>query len=67
MSQGKKKKFKNYRVEFMVCVPEDIPECYVKEWARYAIGDSGTMASENPLCNTLFDPVFGTFKMEAVK
>jgi len=56
---------KNYKIEFVIKVSEKVSENDVKEWARYMVGDSGSIANENPLYDESFDPLFGTFKIEA--
>ena len=58
---------KKYRIEFEVRVPESAFFEEVESWARYTVGDTGCMSTDNPLCDTDFDPVLGTFKIEALQ
>jgi len=55
---------KQYRIEFIIKVDQDITDEQVNEWARFMVGDTGKMSTENPLYDDVsFDPVYGTFKL----
>jgi len=56
---------KKYRIEFLIKVNEEISQKQVEEWARFIVGDTGRLSLDNPLHDESFDPVFGTFKIEA--
>jgi hypothetical protein len=50
-----------YHIEFDIEAPENVTEEEVYDWARYMVGDTGSFDEDNPLAETPFDPVFGTF------
>jgi len=54
---------KQYRIEFVIKVDQDLTDEQVNEWARFMVGDTGKMSTDNPLYDESFDPVFGTFKL----
>jgi len=58
---------KQYRIEFVIRVNQDITDEQVREWARFMVGDTGKMSSENPLYDESFDSVFGTFEMTRIE
>ena len=58
---------KKYKIEFVVRVPEGTPERYVEKWAGFMVGYGGVLKEDNPLYDEPFDPVLGTFKIEAVE
>jgi hypothetical protein len=62
---GENKNMKKYRIEFVIRVPEEVPEEQVEAWARFTIGDTGSLP-KNPLEDESFDPIYGTFKIEAL-
>ena len=56
---------RKYRIEFEIKVQDDtVSDKDIADWARYTCGDSGGLSCGNPLSETSFDPVFGTFKIE---
>ena len=58
---------KNYKIEFVIKVSEKVSENDVNEWARFMVGDIGSITIDNPLYDQSFDPLYGTFKIEAVQ
>ena len=57
---------RKYRIRFDVKVPDHIPEKEVEEWARFMVGDTGSMSSKE-LEDRSFDPIYGSFKIEAMQ
>jgi hypothetical protein len=54
-------------IQFQINVPDGVSEKEVEDWSRFMAGDTGKLSQINPLYNEPFDPVFGTFKIEAVQ
>ena len=59
--------YKNFRIEFVLKTPDNIQDDHVESWARFMIGDTGKISRDNPLYEEPFDPVLGSFKIEAVE
>ena len=57
----------NYKIQFKIRVPDQVSEQDVIDWAKFMVGDTGKLSQDNPLYNEPFDPVLGTFKIEAVE
>jgi len=55
-----------YQVQFEIRVPDQVSEQDVSDWASFMTGYTGALSGDNPLNDVSFDPIFGTFKIEAV-